>query len=85
MTSNSLEVAYLEQNRREYEITKHVSLLQISPLALIRLREIGELQISLPETRYFDQDCPGHYLRRIKSVSVSISPALASIPVSIAP
>lgn len=66
-----MEVAYLEQNRREYEITKHVSLLQINPLALIRLRGIGECEISLPET-LFDQDCPGHYLRRIKSVSVSI-------------
>jgi hypothetical protein len=33
-----MEVAYLEQNRREFEISKHVSLLQLDPLALISLR-----------------------------------------------
>lgn len=66
-----LELAYLDQNRREYEITKHVSLAQLDPMALIRLKQTGEAYVSLPEV-LFDLDCPGHFLRRIKAVSLSI-------------
>ena len=66
-----MEVDYLDQNRREYEITKHVSLVQLDPLALIQLKQTGECFVSLPET-LFDLDYPGHYMRRIKSVSVTI-------------
>jgi len=66
-----MEVAYHEKNRREYELTKHVSLSQVDPLALMQLREIGNCTVSLPEA-LFDMDCPGHYFRRIKHVAVSI-------------
>jgi hypothetical protein len=66
-----MEAAYLDQNRREYEITKHVSLLQLDPLALVLLRESGCCEFRVPEA-LFDLDCPGHYMRRIKSVSVTI-------------
>jgi hypothetical protein len=66
-----METAYLEQNRRELEITKAISLLQLDPVALIELRETGKCEISLPEA-LFDLDFPGHYLRRIKSASLSI-------------
>jgi hypothetical protein len=66
-----LEAAYYEQNRREYELTKHISLDQLDPVALMKLRQNGECIIDLPET-LFDMDYPGHYFRRIKSVSLSI-------------
>lgn len=66
-----MEMAYLELNRREYELTKHVSLLQVDPLALIQLRATGRCTMRLPE-ELFDMDGPGHYFRRIKSVAVSI-------------
>ena len=69
-----MEVAYLEQNRREHEITKHVSLLfhaPLGPLALIQLKETGRCEVGLPET-LFDADYPGHYMRRLKSVSLTI-------------
>lgn len=66
-----MEVAYLDQNKREYEIVKHVSLLQINPQALLQLRTTGRCNISLTE-ELFDMDCPGHYFRRIKNVAVSI-------------
>ncbi len=66
-----MEVAYLDQHRREYEITRHVSVSQLDPLALIQLRQTGTCIIRLPET-LFDLDFPGHYMRRIKSVGVSI-------------
>jgi hypothetical protein len=66
-----MEMAYHELNRREYELTKHVSLLQVDPLALLRLRATGRCSVRLPEA-LFDMDGPGHYFRRIKTVAVSI-------------
>lgn len=66
-----MEAAHLERNRRELEITKHVSLRQLDPLALIKLRATGECEFDVPEV-LFDLDFPGHYFRRIKSVSVSV-------------
>lgn len=70
-----LEAAYYEQNKRAYEITKHVSLRQLDPVQLLKLRATGECDVVLPEWLY-DMDCPGHYNRRIKTVAVSI-PAIA--------
>lgn len=66
-----LEAAYLEQNRREFELTKSVSLLQLDPLTLVKLRETGRCFFRLPE-EIFDLDYPGHYFRRIKSVSLTL-------------
>jgi hypothetical protein len=66
-----LETAYLEQNRREFELTKSVSLLLLDPLALVRLKETGRCFFRLPEEIY-DLDYPGHYFRRIKSVSLTL-------------
>ena len=66
-----LETAYYEQNRREYELTKHVSLAQLDPIALLKLRQNGECFVDIPETA-FDMDYPGHYFRRIKTVGLSI-------------
>ncbi|MCB2190550.1 MAG: peptidoglycan-binding protein [Deltaproteobacteria bacterium] len=66
-----METAYLDQNRREYELSKHVSLALLSPEALVSLRQTGTCYVELPEA-LFDLDCPGHYMRRLKSVSLSI-------------
>lgn len=66
-----MELAYLELNKREYELTTHVSMRQHDPLALIQLKETGRCEISLPET-LFDLDCPA-YLRRIRSVGLSVA------------
>ena len=66
-----LETAYYEQNRREYELTKHISLTQLDPIALLKLRQNGECIIEIPET-VFDMDYPGHYFRRLKTVGLSI-------------
>jgi hypothetical protein len=66
-----MEMAYHDLNQREYELTRHVSLLQVNPLALLQLRATGRCTVTLPET-LFDMDGPGHYFRRIKTVSVSI-------------
>jgi hypothetical protein len=53
------------------ELTKHVSLVQTDPLALISLRATGRCTVRLPEA-LFDQDGPGHYFRRLKTVALSI-------------
>src|ERR1019366_6646788 len=66
-----MEMAYYEKNQREYELTKYVSLSQLDAVALLKLKETGQSFINLPE-ELFDLDYPGHYFRRIKSVSLSI-------------
>lgn len=66
-----MEIAYYEQNKRELELTKHVSLSQLDPVALLKLKTTGECWINFPE-EIFDMDYPGHYMRRIKSVSLTI-------------
>lgn len=66
-----LEMAYHDQNRREYELTKHVSVHRLDPIALLKLKATGSCEISIPEWLY-DLDSPGHYMRRIKSVAVSV-------------
>lgn len=66
-----METAYHDLNQREYELTKHVSLQQVSPKELLRLRATGRCVIPLPE-EVFDLDAAGHYFRRLKSVAVSI-------------
>ncbi|OOG41349.1 hypothetical protein [Rhodanobacter sp. C05] len=66
-----LEMAYHDNNTRELEMTRHVSLRQLDPQALIAMRLTGTCTVSIPEWLY-DRDCPGHYMRRIKSISMSI-------------
>ena len=66
-----MEVAHIAANKRELEITKHVSLFQLDPTALLTLRETGSCEIHVPEV-LFDMDFPGHYFRRIKSARISI-------------
>jgi Tc toxin complex TcA C-terminal TcB-binding domain len=66
-----MEMAYHENNKREYELTKHISLLQLSPISLLQLRTTGRCTVALPE-ELFDMDGPGHYFRRIKTVAISI-------------
>lgn len=66
-----MEHAFLKDNRRELEITKHISFAEKFPLQLIELVQRGETTIDIPETM-FDRDYPGHYLRRLKSAAITI-------------
>jgi hypothetical protein len=66
-----MELAYHDSNKRELELTRHVSLRRLDPVALLKLRLTGSCTVTVPEWLY-DMDCPGHYLRRIKSVSLSV-------------
>jgi len=71
MDLRKLELAYLEGNKRELELTKHISIRQLNPLALLLLKTTGTCVLQIPEW-LFDMDCPGHYMRRIRSVALSI-------------
>jgi peptidoglycan hydrolase-like protein with peptidoglycan-binding domain len=66
-----MEAAWYERNTRTFEITKHISLAQLDPLALVTLKTTGSCQVTFPEWLY-DLDYPGQLRRRISSVSVSI-------------
>jgi Tc toxin complex TcA C-terminal TcB-binding domain len=66
-----MELAYHENNKREFELTRHVSLRQLDPVALLNLKVTGTCEVTIPEWLY-DLDCPGHYTRRLKSVAVSL-------------
>jgi len=66
-----MEKAYFDENVREYELTKHISLREHFPLEFLRLRTTGYCEIDIPEWM-FDQDYPGMYMRRIKNVTLTI-------------
>ena len=66
-----LEAAYRLRRGYDYEINKHVSLKRLDPLAWLNFRENGFCEFDIPEL-VFDLDFPGHYNRRIKSVTVTI-------------
>jgi hypothetical protein len=65
-----MEMAYHDNNKRELELTRDISLRQLDPLALISLQITGSCTIDVPEWLY-DLGCPGHYMRRMKRIRVS--------------
>jgi hypothetical protein len=66
-----MDLAYYTNNKRELEMTRHISLRQLNPLALLTLKITGSCTVTVPEWLY-DRDCPGQYMRRIKTVALSI-------------
>ncbi|GHO56150.1 neuraminidase-like domain-containing protein [Ktedonobacter robiniae] len=66
-----MEKAYLDENLREYELAKHFSLRLHFPREFLLLKETGCCEIEIPEWM-FDLDYPGHYMRRIRNVSLTI-------------
>lgn len=66
-----MEKAYYDENVREYELTKHISLRLHFPMAFLQLRAMGYCEVEIPEWM-FDLDYPGHYMRRIKNVTMTI-------------
>jgi hypothetical protein len=66
-----MEADYLDNNQRELELTCNISLRQLDPLALLSLKVTGSCTVTIPEA-YYDRTCPGHYMRRIKTVGLSV-------------
>ncbi len=77
LSLNQMEASYIENNGRDMEIEKTISLLHLDPPKFIAFKggikdaETGTLDFELSE-KLFDFDFPGHYCRKIKSVSVTI-------------
>lgn len=66
-----MEKTWQDRNVREYEITRHISLREQFPTAFLQLQTMGAAEIEVPEW-LFDLDYPGHYLRRIKTLALSL-------------
>jgi hypothetical protein len=66
-----MEKEYEDRNIREEELTKHISLRLHFPIEFLRLKVTGRCEIEIPEWM-FDLDYPGHYMRRIKNVALTI-------------
>jgi Tc toxin complex TcA C-terminal TcB-binding domain len=58
-------------NQRKLQLSRTLSLAQLAPLELQRLRETGVMTFATPSA-LFDRDFPGHYLRMIRKVTVSV-------------
>lgn len=71
MSLKNLEAAYHEDRGHDFEVSKFFSLRQNNPLALLQLRENAACEFAVPEILY-DMDFPGHYLRKIKAVTLTI-------------
>lgn len=71
LAARRMEAAYTTENVREYELTKHISLRKFFGEEFLALKATGACTVTVPEW-LFDLDYPGHYLRRIKSVALSV-------------
>lgn len=60
-----------ETNKRKLQLSQTFSLAQLAPAEFQRFRQTGVLPFATP-MELFDRDFPGHYLRLIKRVSVSV-------------
>ncbi|MEM8809807.1 MAG: neuraminidase-like domain-containing protein, partial [Cyanobacteria bacterium P01_G01_bin.38] len=69
-----MEQAFIQGDRRRFEISKSISLLELAPLAFLYLKAKGFCEFELSEA-LFDYDFPGHYCRQIKTLEVSFDAA----------
>jgi hypothetical protein len=68
---NKLEDKYMANEGKCIPTTYHISLRQIDPFALIKLRRDGECEFTIDEA-FLNLQFPGNYMRRIHSLSVTI-------------
>ncbi|GAB6058047.1 Tc toxin subunit A-related protein [Desulfonatronum parangueonense] len=61
----------IRTDRRRLELSKTISLAQALPSALMHLRESGAITFNTLQ-EWFDWDFPGHYMRLVKSVKVTV-------------
>ncbi|KAH0559053.1 hypothetical protein GP486_004352 [Trichoglossum hirsutum] len=71
LSLKDLEAAHHNTRGHDFEVTKHVSLRAINPIALLKLRGDANAEFAVPEI-LFDMDFPGHYGRRLKSVALTV-------------
>jgi hypothetical protein len=68
---NALDQHRLATEQRRRELTKVISLAAAAPVELEQLRREGWLELTT-SLAWFDRDFPGHYLRLIKSVTLTL-------------
>src|SRR5262245_11230290 len=73
---NRLDQHRLVTEQRKKEITKTFSLAAFDPIEIQRLRDQGWMTFTT-KLQDFDRDFPGHYMRLVKSISISV---IALIP-----
>lgn len=71
LSLQQMENAYIARNNRKLQIRKTWSMRQNDPQALVALINEGNCRFDINELSY-DLDFPGHYNRKIKSVSITI-------------
>ncbi len=67
----ALDQYAFETNRRKLQLSRTFSLAELDPLGFQRLRTDGVMTFLTP-LRLYDRDFPGHYLRMIRRVAVSV-------------
>jgi hypothetical protein len=72
MSLRSIDRAYMDTNCREYKLTKHLLAKLQLPEAFLKLKTCGVCEIEIPEWM-FDLNYQEHYMRRIKSMTLSIA------------
>ena len=79
-----MEAAYYQDNAREYEVTKKISLKAHALAAYTTLLAGGSCYVSFGED-LFDADYPFHYMRRIKVVNMGVTytSAVTTLPSTI--
>jgi hypothetical protein len=73
---HQLDQYAFETDQRKLQLSRTLSLAHLAPTEFQRFRETGVMTFGTP-MQLFDRDFPGHYLRLIKQVRVSV---LALIP-----
>lgn len=66
-----LDQLAFDTDKRRLELTKNISLASLDPVAFQQFRETGSITFQTP-MELFDRDFPGHYLRLVKRIRVSI-------------
>jgi hypothetical protein len=67
-----MEAAFIDTDARRFEITKTISLLQIDPMAFLKLKAESVCEFDLGEA-LFDYDFPGHYCRQVTTIAVDLA------------
>jgi len=68
---NSLEELRIQTDIRKKELTKTLSFASYAPAEFQRFKESGIMEFT-PQMAWFDRYFPGHYMRLIKRISVSV-------------
>jgi hypothetical protein len=67
-----MQAAFLGSDHRRFEIAKVVSLLEIDPMAFLKLKAEGACEFELGEA-LFDYDFPGHYCRQVCTIAIGLN------------